>query len=390
MILRINQVLNLNCSQARIQFASAWGKWMVIAFLFITPTAVWADNSSILQTKNKLKALDTQISRLKQTLSSANDKRGVLNQELSGTEKQIGEKVHQLQIINREMNAKQQKIGNLQQRVNELNKQLSAQQQLLSEHVRTRYKMGEYQPIKWLLNQDEPYAISRLLTFHQYFVQSRQKIIDQIDATRQSLTLNQESLKDELLSQQQLQQQLSKHQQKLEQNKLYHTAVLHSLNNEIQTKQHTLSEFERNKENLSRLLKTIALESIIQTKQPFTQMRRKLPKPVQIDKQANLQKMNQGLTFFAGEGTPVRAVYPGKVVFSDWLNGYGLLLILDHGQGYMTLYAHNQSLFKRKGSIVTQGEKIAAVGHSGGLKQNGLYFEVRCRGKALPPLDWLS
>ncbi|MBA3535937.1 MAG: peptidoglycan DD-metalloendopeptidase family protein [Tatlockia sp.] len=381
--------INRGKSASGYQRSTVLMKLLVIAFLFKVPTPVWAENSSLIQTKNKLKALDTQIFRLKQTLNSANDKRGILNQELSGTEKLIGLKVHQLQIINSDMNAKQQKIRNLQQRVNELNKQLVAQQQLLSEHVRTRYKMGEYQPIKWLLNQDEPYAVSRLLTFHQYFVQSRQKIIDQIDATKRNLTQNQDSLKAELQSQQQLQHHLSKHQQNLEQNKLYHTAVLHSLNNEIQTKQRTLSEYQRNKENLSKLLKIIALESIIQTSQPFTQMRRKLPKPVQINKQA-LVKMNQGLTFFAGEGTPVKAVYPGKVVFSDWLNGYGLLLILDHGQGYMTLYAHNQSLFKQKGVIVRQGEQIAAVGHSGGLKQNGLYFEVRCRGKALPPLDWLS
>ncbi len=133
----------------------------------------------------------------------------------------------------------------------------------------------------------------------------------------------------------------------------------------------------------------MSLQSTTQTKQPFTKMRKKLPMPVKVGHQA-LQKVNQGVTFFAGEGTPVTAVYPGKIVFSDWLNGYGLLLILDHGQGFMTLYAHNQSLFKRKGATVLQGEQIATVGHSGGLKQNGLYFEVRHRGKAIPPLDWLS
>jgi murein hydrolase activator len=100
--------------------------------------------------------------------------------------------------------------------------------------------------------------------------------------------------------------------------------------------------------------------------------------------------MNQGITFFAAEGTPVYAVYSGKIVFSDWLNGYGLLLIIDHGQGFMTLYAHNQSLFKRKGSTVGTGEQIAAVGHSGGIKQNGLYFEVRKHGKTVSPREWLS
>jgi septal ring factor EnvC (AmiA/AmiB activator) len=118
-------------------------------------------------------------------------------------------------------------------------------------------------------------------------------------------------------------------------------------------------------------------------------MRRKLPRPVQNNSNS-FEKMNQGLMFFANEGEPVSSVYPGKVVFSDWLRGYGLLLIIDHGNGFMTLYAHNQSLYKHKGDTVHQGESIASVGHSGGILKNGLYFEVRQRGKAVPPLEWLS
>lgn len=338
--------------------------------------------------ENQIKKLDSQIHKLKQTLASANDRRGVLNQELAATEKQIGEGIRQLRTIQNDMTSKQQKIVMLQQHLNELNKQLAVQQQLLATHVKTRYKMGQYEPLKWIINQDEPYAISRLLTFYQYLIQSRQKIIDQIDNTKRNITLNQDSLKTELTEQQQLQNKLNSHQQQLEHTKHYHTAVIQSLNNEIQTQQHMLEEYERNKDNLTNLLKTLALQSVMQAKKPFTQMRHKLPRPVPGSRNA-FQKMNQGVTFFAAEGTPVTAVYPGKIVFSDWLNGYGLLLIIDHGQGFMTLYAHNQSLFKSKGSSVLQGEAIAAVGHSGGLKQNGLYFEVRHRGKAVPPLEWL-
>ena len=127
----------------------------------------------------------------------------------------------------------------------------------------------------------------------------------------------------------------------------------------------------------------------MQNQRPFIFARKKLPQPVNVDRK-NVQKINQGLVFYAAEGAAVTAVYPGKVVFSDWLKGYGLLLIIDHGRGFMTLYAHNQSLFKQKGDPVNQGEQIAAVGHSGGIKQNGLYFEIRQRGKAISPLAWLS
>jgi septal ring factor EnvC (AmiA/AmiB activator) len=118
-------------------------------------------------------------------------------------------------------------------------------------------------------------------------------------------------------------------------------------------------------------------------------MRKKLPPPIQGHRRS-VEKMNQGVTFFADEGAEVTAVYPGKVVFSDWLRGYGLLLIVDHGNGFMTLYAHNQSLFKNKGQWVSQNEHIANVGHSGGIKQNGLYFEIRLQGKAISPLGWIA
>lgn len=359
------------------------------AILLFTFNYCVADNASIMQTKNKLKQIDGQINQLKQTLLHVNDKRGVLNQELASTEKQIGDGILKLHTIQQDISSNQQKIISLQQRMSNLDKQLTTQQQILAQHLRSRYKIGEYQPLKWILNQDDPHAISRLLTFHQYLIRSRQNIINEIASTKKNWLQNQEALKNKLSEQQKLKQQVHIHQQELEHNKHYHTEVIRTINQDIQSKQHKLTEYQRNKDNLSQLLKMLAMQSISHPSQPFNHMHHKLPKPVKVAGNA-MQKMNQGVTFFASEGTPVNAVYPGKVVFSDWLNGYGLLMILDHGQGFMTLYAHNQSLFKKKGVTVQQGEQIAAVGHSGGIKQNGLYFEVRQRGKAVPPLEWLS
>lgn len=344
--------------------------------------------SSLSQTQNKLKQINDKITLLRQTLASANDRRGALNKELAGTEKQIGEGINKLRSIQQNMSTKEQKIAELQKKVDALSTQLSAQQQLLAKHVRTRYEMGEYQPLIWAINQDDPYKINRLLTYYQYIIKSRQKLIAQIDITRKKINNNTEELRAQLAENQQLKSQLTAHQHQLEHNKNYHTALIGSLDNEIQSKKNTLHDFEKDKANLSHLLQLLAQKSVTQNSTPFIKMRKKLPLPIQTTHRS-LQKMNQGVTFFADEGTVVTAVYPGKVVFSDWLKGYGLLLIIDHGQGFMTLYAHNQSLFKRKGELVRQNEQIASVGHSGGIKQNGLYFEIRQRGKAITPLDWL-
>lgn len=369
---------------------------LTLGLLSCLPFYVYAAPSPVVQTQTKLKKLDAQIITLKKTLATAQDKRGVLHNELSSTEKQIGKGVHQLRSIQNNMNSKEQKIAQLQKNLNQLNQQLSTQQQLLAKHVRARYQMGEYQPLKWLVNQNDPYKISRVLTYYQYILKSRQQLIEQIDKTRQHINENKTTLHAELTENKRLTSQLTKHQQQLINHKNYHSTLIHSLNNEIQNKQHSLQEAQRDKDNLSHLLRSLAQQSVLhasesftQISKPFAQMRRKLPRPIQTTTRS-LQKMNQGLTFFADEGTVVTAVYPGKVVFSDWLKGYGLLLIVDHGQGFMTLYAHNQSLFKRKGQSVKQNDHIASVGHSGGIKQDGLYFEVRIKGKAVSPLDWLS
>ncbi|HAZ7571967.1 peptidoglycan DD-metalloendopeptidase family protein [Legionella sp. PATHC032] len=365
------------------------GLALVLILFFCNGLEAKTAPNSITQTQAKLKQLDAKINKLKQVLANAQDKRTVLNQELGSTEKQIGEGIRKLRIIQANMSAKEKSIAELQGKINHLNERLLTQQEMLANHVRARYQMGEYQPLKWLINQDEPFKINRILTYYQYIIRSRQQLIDEIARTRQTLNDNKTKLGNELAENKQLQFKLSQNQQQLEQNKRYHSTLIQSIDNDIQNNQQSLKDFQKDRDNLSHLLKSLSQQSVIQNGKPFTGMRKKLPLPVQTTGRS-LRRMNQGVTFFADEGSIVTAVYPGKVVFSDWLKGYGLLLIIDHGQGFMTLYAHNQSLFKRKGQIVQQNEQIASVGHTGGIKQNGLYFEIRQRGKAVNPLDWLS
>lgn len=345
--------------------------------------------SPLTKTQEQLKQIDQKIGDLRRNLNSAHNKKGHLHKELANTEKEIGHAILKLRLLQQDMSSKEQKITELQHKISNLNAQLKTQQQLLAEHVRARYQIGEYQPLKWLLNQNDPFRISRLINYYQSVIQSRKQLIAQIDQTQIHLNENKQTLHHELNETQHLNAQLHEHQTQLEHNKRYHTQLIQSLNQDIQNKQNTIQEFQKNKENLSRLLQSLSNQNMQQSSAPFAKMQKKLPYPIQ-SKQRSLQSMNQGVTFFADEGTVVSAVYPGKVVFSDWLKGYGLLLIIDHGQGYMTLYAHNQSLFKKKGEMVYQNEQVASVGHSGGIRQNGLYFEIRQRGKAVPPLNWLS
>lgn len=354
--------------------------------LLLCPTA---ETATLSQTKDQLKILDKKINALALTLKTAHNKQEILHQELSKTEKEISTSVQQLNACQQKMNSKQHSITLLEQEINTLKEQIHTQQLWLAKHIRAQYTMGDYEPLKWLLNQDTPYSTSRLLTLYQYLLKSRLKTIDALQLSTERLKKSQQQLHQEIIAEERLQVQIHQHQQALEQNKQYSNTIIQSLNQDIQNKEQTLADYQKNKDNLSQLLNTLAKKSIVQRLIPFISSAKKLPFPVNIS-QKNLHSMNQGLIFFANEGMPVNAVSTGKVVFSDWLKGYGLLLIIDHGQGFMTLYAHNQSLFKQKGDNVQRGEQIATVGHSGGIKQNGLYFEIRQRGKAVPPLKWLT
>ena len=346
------------------------------------------DNRAVAQTKNQLQQLDHKMSQIKHHLNSAHDQQSRLTHELARTEKTILETRLQLKKIQGLMSTTQQQIATLQQQINTLTEQLHNQEALLAQHIRARHKMGQSEPVQWMLNQDSPDTINRLLTFHQYLLHSRQKAMDAVSKTQQTLIAKRTALHQELQTKEHLQQQLSQRQRAFDKDKRHRIALVKSLSDDIQNQQKKLLDVERNKKNLTRLLTTLVQKSVLQTKHPLSQMRRKLKTPVTT--RQGTQRINQGIVFFASEGSPVVSVAPGKIIFSDWLNGYGLLLIVDHGWGFMTLYANNRSLLKHKGAMVTQGEQIALVGHTGTLKQNGLYFEIRQRGKAVNPQEWMS
>lgn len=349
----------------------------------------YAETATVNDTKIKIKQLEKNMASLGQTLNDFHHKRDRITQELAQTEKEISKTMQQLTIIQQNITEKQQQITVLKQLIDTLNHQMAIQRELLAKHLRSRYKSGEYQPIKWLLNQENPYAISRLFTYYQYVVKARQETINKVIETQTRLTQNKEKLLQETQKQAVLENQVKDHQKQLSQNKRVQAALMQSLDNDIQSKQQTMEEFQHNKQNLSLLIKQLAQQGLTTRRFPLMQTRRQLQKPVDTSSD-KIEKINQGIVFYAPEGTPVHAVSPGKIVFCDWLKGYGLLMIVDHGGGYMTLYAHNQALLKNNGEFVDKGEKIAVVGRSGGINKTGLYFEVRHGGKAIPPLQWLS
>lgn len=374
----------------RLDRAKMMAIWARVGILLtLSSLNAYAESYGSLQNKTRIKQLETKISSLRLSLSGAENKKAELHQKLAETEKKISVNVQQLHNIQLEAENKQQQIVVIQKKIAALHEKLHHQQILLAKQVRGRYMLDESQPIKWLLNQENSQSNRRLLNFYQYVLQSRQQMIRQIQITEKKLALSEAELNLKYDEAKKFQEQLSDHQKKLEQDKNASHLIIQSLHQDIQDNQQALAESLKNRNNLSKLVSTLVPKFFVKNQNPLLYKNKKLQRPVAF-KDHNIKRQNQGVVFFVNEGAPVTAVYPGKVVFSDWLKGYGLLLIIDHGQGFMTLYAHNQSLLKQKGDAVSQGIQIATVGHTGGLKQNGLYFEIRQYGKAIPPLKWLG
>lgn len=367
-------------------------------YFFLLILAAWypfhvsysAKENIVLKNKEtELHQINHRIQSLKFRLSKTNNKRTLMDKELAYTEKKIGLSINKIKELKQELLEYETKIAALEKQSELLQQDLKKNQDLIAAHTQARYVMGDYQPLKWLFAPNKLEQFTRLNTYYLYVVQSRKKTIGQLKTVHNTIKINKQTLSETLTEKQKAEASLETKQSLLFKDKAYRQQLIDSLDKEIAENKTSLQTYETDKKHLEALIHQLSDKSIQNRLKPFSQMRRKLPLPVNVSKN-NMKPIQQGLVFFTNEGTEVKAIYPGTVLFSDWLKGYGLLLIVDHGQGYMSLYAHNEALYKAKGSTIAQGEIIASVGHSGGLKDNGLYFEIRKNGKTISPLLWLS
>lgn len=373
--------------------------FIIILSLWSTANTAIASGET-LKTKQQLNQIKHKMGQLEKTISTNIIDRQTHYQALATTEKKISQQIQALDATKKEIKKKQQNIQNTTQAILQLNQKLTTKQAVLGQHLKVRYQIHQVNPLQWFFGEQNPNDLSRFLTYYQYLIHSDEQLIQEVRETKNNLAANQAQLQIHLVALKTLEQKAQQDQKKLTEIKQQHHQVIQTLNQTIQNRQEVLNQYKQDEAHLQVLLEQLLRASQIthtpvltnphmQSSATITaRLNAKFSTPLSGNHHA--RPLNQGMLFLAQEGTSVAAVLPGKVVFSDWLNGYGLLLIIDHGQGMMSLYAHNESLFKSKGTLVKQGEQIATVGHSGGIRENGLYFELRSRGKVVPPRQWLA
>jgi septal ring factor EnvC (AmiA/AmiB activator) len=347
----------------------------------------------------KLKTLDKEISSYKKTLDTTQGQKSELEAVLERNEQGINKLVNKIDTIEKALNTTSDKIYSLEGKQKELLAVKSGQQYYIKKQIRAAYEIGSQEYVKVLLNQEDPNEIAKMLTYYDYFNQARSKQIESYNLTLLGLDRVTQELAEETVVLKSQRMALGTQQKSLANVQKKKQMTLKALINQISTAGSALSKLEQDRGRLEQLLdklrESLANLDAPRIAQPFAGMQGKLLLPVEgrishrFGNQRNQGKLLwHGLFIDAAEGESVYAVHYGRVVFSDWLRGFGLLMIISHGEGYMSLYGHNQALFRETGDWISAGEVIAAVGDSGGQNKTGLYFEIRIDGKPNNPQNW--
>lgn len=266
--------------------------------------------------------------------------------------------------------------------------------------ARAGYMNGRQELARLLLNQQQPDTVARVLRYQEYFQRARQQRVS-------SINRDIEALLEAVAATEAARQNLDERQAALEQQRIElgkaqreRGATLATLNQQIGSGKQRLDALRNDEKRLNKLLEDVgrSITDISSTPsgEPFGRLANKLPWPVNRRIVASFGSPREGSVRWSGvlldvpAGTPVRAIHPGRVVFADWLRGYGLLMIVDHGGSYMTLYGQNETLNREVGEWVSTGDVIARVGDSGGGSRTGLYFEIRRAGVPVDPDKWCN
>ena len=347
------------------------------------------------QNSDKLNDVQQAIAKQESNIFKTNKARSVLEQQLKKDDLAIAKTAKAINDTKHLLKTTQNKISSLSKEKKLLNSQKIAQEKLLAKQLRSAYTTGQHDYLKLLLNQEQSGKIQRTITYYQYLNKGRIKEIEDFKTTIAQLVLVTTQHQQQIEQLETLKKSQQKQNLTLTENKKNRSKTIVSLGKKLLSSKQQLAKLKADEANLTAALQK--LTELIRTEinlAGLSKLKRKLSWPVKGRLLRSFGSRKQGYLKWKGVllgaplGRQVQTIHNGTVLFSDWLKGYGLLTVIDHGNGYMSLYAHNQTLLKSVGDRVETGEPIALVGQSGGQDQAGLYFEIRHQGKAVNPKLW--
>ena len=352
------------------------------------------------QKEKDLKILQSKITKLQRTIDVKEDSKSRYTKQLKKIENVVAKVNRKIRDLNKKISAKQSELKKLRKTRNKHQQQLSHENDILSKQVYTAFTLGRQEKVKLLFSQKNPAALQRNLVYYQYFSNARAELITKVKSSIDKILAAEAGIKKASRDLQKNHQLLKTQKAQLDKDSAKRKSIIGSLDKQLKKQGGRLTRLEDEAIQLQNLIGSIQ-NILIETpepeleRKPFSRLRGQLAWPVK----GNIKKLFgrhkplsdlrwQGIMIYAPAGKHVRAVSRGRIAFANWLRGFGNLIIIDHGNSYLSLYGHNESLFKSAGEWVESGEIISSIGNSGGQQDPGLYFEIRGKGKPQNPTKW--
>lgn len=369
--------------------------------LLAMPALAQAPNAGMTKVKElELEEVRAQISQLKQSMDRRAAERDQITARLQAAELLIAEKRINLNELERQRRFSEQKKAQLDTQLDAREAQLVVESSALADHVRAVYTNGGQERIKLLLNQQDPAELGRLLAYYKYMSDYRGANIEAVTEHISALARLRTAAADEENRIARLARAQSAELAELNVAQKKRKQLLVSLNAQLEREGTTIERLAAEEKDLARLiaeLTSILSDYPITSEEPFSTLKGRLTWPIAGrllhdfgQPRAGGELKWNGVVLAAPRGREVRTIYHGRVVFADWLAGMGLLIIIDHGEGYMSLYGYNETILKSTGDWVAPGDAIGTVGESGGQPQAGLYFELRKGIRPINPRQWIT
>ena len=359
------------------------------------PVSAPAENEKAM-TEAEIKALEQDMQKMKKLLDTLNKERTATQKLIEKSDKNVSKiqkNINDLEIKRREG---QSEVKKIQGRQNILTAKTEQQKDQIARSLRSMYMNSSDSRLKLLLNQEDPEALSRQLNYLEYAQKAQLKAIREFESTVAELKQLEQQQNALVVRLSREKEELDKDRRRMLQQQAERQKLLRKLSDKRQKGGRELSQMEQQHQKLTEVLAQIQSRQMVDSK-PFNQLKGKLQRPVAgkvlfsfNQKRPDTRLSWPGIFIETKPGVPIRAVHDGRVIFSDWMRGYGLLTIVDHGNDYLTLYAHNEWVLKNEGEVVLAGEPLALSGQSGGQLSPGLYFEIRRNGNPENPASWLK
>jgi murein hydrolase activator len=368
--------------------------WVVTLLAALSLQAAQPDKR---KAEANLKSVTERIERVRRQVEKDAIEKDRINRDLAEAERSVADARGALGKVQTERGRRQQALAQLNVQREARQREREQTQGDLATQLRAAYFMGRNEPAKLLLNQRNPAEVGRNLAYYGYFGRLRANQINEISANIVAIEEIKADIEQEEAQLASLELSQKDRVSELESARRRRGRVLASHEKESRSRSVTLQRLQQQQAQLERLvrdLSRVAEATPFDPNDPFGKLRGKFNWPVSgrlvthFGEEIAGGMRSRGVTIAADRGATVRAVHEGRVDYADWLPGHGLIIILNHGNGYLSLYSHNETLFKKAGATVQAGEAIAAAGDSGGRSESGLYFEILKGGKPIDPRSW--